>query len=830
MRDFTKLRGVNPRQLSAARLAQYCTAADLSEEALREELDAVRDCVGAFLAWQLLPAGPAGIAGTVSEYVYAGLPKPPRGVSPLPAHEKAEGVLREAVRSIVRKTVRALFPLGITAGKKKAEDLAERLWEDLPYPMSAPLEAVMPPAFWHLTLTELRDRYDREARRVQEERERYRRDLEEARARREEQLKAKEAALVYEGEAGRFFSREDEEGLAWLTGHYSAEEIGLLCQSGKIRLSESLRKKYTADRTPKPDKSRYRTEFLPDYTPAADRSRAREMTAAYEAAIREDREESAAPAKPSKKKEKQSRKKERQAAIRTAIVNTIPDNYIDLFPLARAMRRHFVLHIGPTNSGKTHDAIRALMEAENGIYLGPLRLLAFEQYETLNENGFPCSLVTGEERLEVPGARYQASTVEMLNTKTVYETAVIDEAQMIGDPDRGGAWTRAVLGICAREIHVCVAPIAQALLIRLIRDCGDSYETVRHQRMTPLTVEHGDFSLERSTREGDALIVFSRKSVHGAASYLQKRGIKCSVIYGALPYDVRREQARLFAEGMTGVVVATDAIGMGMNLPIRRVVFLEQEKFDGTTVRSLTAEEYKQIAGRAGRYGIYPEGLVSSAENRSRVKTALESKSATVKSAVIAFPESLLGIDAKLSEIIERWGQIETKPGYERADPARMLKLCRLIEPLSEDKRFLYDCISMTFDEEDAELLTVWQIMCEKEAIGEVFEVEEDLPSEEVIGGTENLGELEAAFRRCDLLYGYCEKFLHTQFRSVIMRRKNLISARMTAILARQALREKKCAVCGKELPWSLPYSLCDRCFRRRKEERLARREMHRRT
>ena len=732
MRDYTHIRGLNPKKTPVQPLAQYCAMADIAEAEIKKQRKPLQAALESFLAEKLMAEELPEPSPTVSELLYVGLEsaRDPRLHTPI--HEEAEDFLQEALRQLLRKLCRLGFDRGLQAGFSGPGEMADRLREDISYPAWARLELFFPADFWQLPLSVLLSR------------ERKRRE-----------------AL---GEAA----------------------------------------------APAPTDVAFRFETT--------RQEARALSARYEESIRAGREAAQAETK-SKNRERNQRRK-RSAAIRTAIVNTIPDNYIDLFPLARAMERHFVLHIGPTNSGKTHDAIEALKQAENGIYLGPLRLLAFEQFENLNEAGYPCSLVTGEERIEVPYAYYQASTVEMLNTKNEYALAVIDEAQMIGDPDRGGAWTKAILGVCAKEVHVCAAPIAQKLLIRLIRDCGDSYTVVRHRRMTPLNVEEAPFDLAESVEKGDALIVFSKKSVHGVGSYLQKKGYTCSVIYGALPYDVRREQARLFAGGLTDVVVATDAIGMGMNLPIRRVVFLEQEKFDGISVRELNTEEIKQIAGRAGRYGIYPEGLVSSVEGRDRIRAALNGKSERVSEAVIAFPESLLGVEATLSEIIERWAQIEIKPGYTRADPSRMLKLCRLIEPLSEDKHFLYDCISMTFDEEEPQLLSRWRVMCAKEAAGECYEVEAALPEEKWIRDQDNMNELEEAFRLCDLLYGYCEKLGHTEFRETIMRHKNRISARMTAILAQQSLKGKKCANCGRALPWNAPYKLCERCFRRRRERK----------
>ena len=118
---------------------------------------------------------------------------------------------------------------------------------------------------------------------------------------------------------------------------------------------------------------------------------------------------------------------------------------------ARTLDRHFVLHYGPTNSGKTYQSIEALKKARSGVYLGPLRLLALEVFDTLNDAGVACSLLTGEESIEVPSAGITASTIEMLNTNRRYDVAVIDEAQLIADRDRGGAWTKEIGRASCRE-------------------------------------------------------------------------------------------------------------------------------------------------------------------------------------------------------------------------------------------------------------------------------------------------------------------------------------------------------------------------------------------
>ncbi len=222
-----------------------------------------------------------------------------------------------------------------------------------------------------------------------------------------------------------------------------------------------------------------------------------------------------------------------------AMLKEIPETMPELFPRARTLKRHFILHVGPTNSGKTYDAVLACAQAQRGMYLAPLRLLAMEIAEKLNSQDVPCNMITGEEEQILPGAQHVASTVEMMDFSW-YDVAVIDECQMIDDRDRGWAWTQAILGVTAGVVHACMAPEAEALIIKLIKECGDTWEVVRHERATPLRMDEEDFVFPYDVREGDALVVFSRRSVLQAASVLEDDGLSVSVIYGALPYEARR--------------------------------------------------------------------------------------------------------------------------------------------------------------------------------------------------------------------------------------------------------------------------------------------------
>ena len=205
------------------------------------------------------------------------------------------------------------------------------------------------------------------------------------------------------------------------------------------------------------------------------------------------------------------------------------------------MRRRFVLHLGGTNTGKTYAGFQRLIRAGTGIYLAPLRLLALEAQETLLDAGVDCSLSTGEEEDLREGDTHMAATAEKLSLERRYDVAVIDECQMIADPQRGYAWTRAILGVLAPEVHLCAAPEAKHLLIRLIESCGDTYEVQEHQRTTPLICMTHPIDYQR-VQPGDALITFSKVGVLSVAEDLRQSGKEPAIIYGALPYATRRRQ------------------------------------------------------------------------------------------------------------------------------------------------------------------------------------------------------------------------------------------------------------------------------------------------
>ena len=245
---------------------------------------------------------------------------------------------------------------------------------------------------------------------------------------------------------------------------------------------------------------------------------------------------------------------------------------VEWYPEARALQRTIHVHVGPTNSGKTYQALQKLEGARAGVYAGPLRLLAHEVFSRLNALGKRCDLVTGDDQRTLPGepAGLMSCTVEMLPFHKEFDVAVIDEIQMMGDPQRGWAWTAAFLALQAKELHLCGEERAVPLIRHLADSMGDTVKLHTYERLSPLKT--ADRSLDGwfgNLRNGDCLVAFSRKAIHGLKKSIQeKTGLRCAVIYGNLPPETRAEQAKLFNDPSSGynVLVATDAIGMGLNL------------------------------------------------------------------------------------------------------------------------------------------------------------------------------------------------------------------------------------------------------------------------
>ncbi|KAI1386447.1 P-loop containing nucleoside triphosphate hydrolase protein [Hypoxylon trugodes] len=278
------------------------------------------------------------------------------------------------------------------------------------------------------------------------------------------------------------------------------------------------------------------------------------------------------------------------------------------FPATRALQRTIHLHVGPTNSGKTYNALKALENSKSGIYAGPLRLLAHEVYSRFLAKGKKCALVTGEEQRipENEDNYFRSCTVEMTPLNHQVDVAVIDEIQMIGDIERGWAWTQAFLGVQAKEVHLCGEERTVKLIQSMCATIGDKCIVHRYKRLSPLetmgTSLNGQF---KYLQKGDAVVAFSRIGIHALKKQIEdETGRRCAMVYGSLPPETRAQQAALFndPDNDYDFLVASDAIGMGLNLEIKRVIFEQTHKRTKAGYRRMTTSEIKQIGGRAGRF------------------------------------------------------------------------------------------------------------------------------------------------------------------------------------------------------------------------------------
>jgi ATP-dependent RNA helicase SUPV3L1/SUV3 len=262
-----------------------------------------------------------------------------------------------------------------------------------------------------------------------------------------------------------------------------------------------------------------------------------------------------------------------------------------------------VAHLGPTNSGKTHDALQFLIESGRGVYAAPLRMLAQEAHRRLAEELCDrVGLVTGEERVN-PDAPIICGTAEMAPMHG--ETLVLDEVQWAEDEERGSAWTRLMLGGDYR--HILLLGAVEAL--PLVRNAFPQVDVRFFERKAPLEWigRRGIAGLG----PGTVVVAFSRRAVIGLAGELNVlHPGKVAVLYGAMPLASRREEIDRFLAGTAEVCAATDVLGHGVNLPCETLLFAETTKFDGQERRDLLPWEIAQIAGRAGRYGFHERGHV----------------------------------------------------------------------------------------------------------------------------------------------------------------------------------------------------------------------------
>jgi ATP-dependent RNA helicase SUPV3L1/SUV3 len=255
--------------------------------------------------------------------------------------------------------------------------------------------------------------------------------------------------------------------------------------------------------------------------------------------------------------------------------------------------------LGPTNTGKTHLAIERMVAHESGIIGLPLRLLAREVYARVCEKvgAHKVALITGEEKIQPAGARYSVCTVEAMPRETDAAFVAIDEVQLAGDLERGHIFTDRILHLRGRQETLLLgAATMHGILQRLLKGVS----VVTRPRLSHLAYA-GSKKLTRLPRR-TAIVAFSADEVYAIAELIRRQQGGAAVVLGALSPRTRNAQVALFQSGDVDYLIATDAIGMGLNLDLDHVAFAQNRKFDGFQYRNLSAAELGQIAGRAGRH------------------------------------------------------------------------------------------------------------------------------------------------------------------------------------------------------------------------------------
>jgi ATP-dependent RNA helicase SUPV3L1/SUV3 len=255
--------------------------------------------------------------------------------------------------------------------------------------------------------------------------------------------------------------------------------------------------------------------------------------------------------------------------------------------------------LGPTNTGKTHLAIERMLGYGSGMIGFPLRLLARENYERVvaQKGRNLVALITGEEKIIPARAQYFLCTVESMPVDRIVDFLAIDEIQLIGDRERGHVFTERLLGARGeKETMLLGASTAGPLLRKLIPDA----EYITRPRLSRLTYD-GARKITRLPRRS-AVVAFSAGDVYVLAELVRQQRGGAAVVLGALSPRTRNAQVEMYQNGEVDYLIATDAIGMGLNMDIDHVAFAEDSKFDGRMPRRLAPQELAQIAGRAGRY------------------------------------------------------------------------------------------------------------------------------------------------------------------------------------------------------------------------------------
>ncbi len=483
----------------------------------------------------------------------------------------------------------------------------------------------------------------------------------------------------------------------------------------------------------------------------------------------------------------------------------------------RPTETNYIIHCGKTGSGKTYNAIQRLKEVGSGVYLAPLRLLAFEIYDKLNSEGHRCNLVTGEEQIESRNAKITSSTIEMLNYSEHHEVVVIDEAFMLGDKDRGKSWLRAIVKSKANEVHIITSEESLDLIAQLLTITSRNYKVVNYEMLQQFKFTESKFVLNSNMPNKGVFVTFSRLDVLLNKKKLENLGKSVSILYGNLPPEVKKKQIDLFISGEAQLMVCTDVIGMGVNVPCDYIVFLTNEKFDGEKVRKLNPTEVRQISGRTGRYGLSSNNSFVSATNNhalADIKQKYETK-VTIKKTFLGLDYDMfcaLGNKATIKQRISHFIKSDIIPptlsNHVVKEPVtRYLE----IEPIVQNKEF--------------DLATQWAFLTapvKRNNMDYFRTIVRRYKTDKVLFIPSNVDImadtfwLENKISEIELFLNLSRNLNHeSNEKDFVMDIKTKMIAELDRILLDKKLAtKKKCKLCDTKLDITYPHPYCNPCYK----------------
>jgi ATP-dependent RNA helicase SUPV3L1/SUV3 len=432
-----------------------------------------------------------------------------------------------------------------------------------------------------------------------------------------------------------------------------------------------------------------------------------------------------------------------------------------------------------------------------------------------------------------------ASTVEMANLDKPIDCVMVDEVQLILDKNRGWAWSQALVGIPAKKIIMTGSEECIPTLKRLIEEyLEETLEIIPLERIGKLEVLKKPLGNISKVEPGSAVIAFSRRGVLALKKALEDSGRTVSVLYGNLSPGVRREEAKRFRSGETDVLVATDVIGMGLNLPIKTVIFSETAKFDGKEVRPLEPQEVKQIAGRAGRFGKFECGYVGVASSASLnlIHSSLNAKQVSQLESCFVRPtqtqlevlraqiggNNIKSAMSLFSQLSKPHSTIVCSDLEEMLGLADRIEITPPLAALSFSDKYLFTCAPVSATDMIVERFIDWLTSYSKQK--PVLLSDDDYQNYTRNGSTSEDTVLNYAENSVKILtlYHWLARKKKEYFPSIekCEELREKINTFIENSLKRRGLH-RKCPECSKKMSLHQTHKVCNDCYRSRKRYRF---------